>query len=118
MRRRWLWLSLSLSLVAICASCGSLIYYNNEPIRAFEHLKQEIEADLPLGTPRADVERWFKNRQITHGDIVDENNRICGLITSLPQRSFLQTAEIRIALYFDDSNRLKKLHVYRFVPSL
>jgi hypothetical protein len=107
-----------LVLVAAFAGLIGLVYYFFEyaPVRAFERLQQEIMTELPLGTDRAAVEQWFKQRRLSFSDLMD-HGRAVGLYASIPQRSFWGPASIEIEMYFDGRGRLEKRIVDRELVS-
>ena len=58
--------------------------------------------------------RW-PNGQISH---IDDRSRKVGLMSTIPNDSLFESAEIRIELYYDSLGRLERKLIYRFVYSL
>ena len=77
-----------LVLGILFALCGCLGYGCFVPRVSEARMKSDIDAALPIGTPRAEVEAWLGERSIKFGDIgqTDEKTgqrRIIGLMTRI-----------------------------------
>jgi hypothetical protein len=87
-------------------------------------LRQEIEEQLPLGTPRKDVENWLKARGILAYTVLDGTRReigIGGRVHDTGPRILHLLAgptQIRMYFYFDEQNRLTRFSVDEFTYSL
>jgi hypothetical protein len=81
-----------------------------------ERLRSEIAAELPAGSEREAVIRWFAARGWAPGTVVKDDRPI-GLMHLLRDDGWLETAEIRIYFWFDDTGQLQRVDVDRFVFS-
>jgi hypothetical protein len=81
-----------------------------------EALEQDLRDRLPIGSTREQVQDWFASHGITYGDTVDSaTGKRDGYCATMPNDSWVESAEIRISFEFDDRGRLTKFRIIRFV---
>ena len=85
-------------------------------------LVDRLEADLrdavPPGSSRAKAEEWFKAHGLRYAMITEvSTNRPVGYSSRVDNDSWMENAEIRIEVHFDDNWRVTKVTIYRYVPS-
>lgn len=118
-RHRFGWLILAVAAVGLFG--GGLALFGDRPksgIRV-ERLEADLNERLPDGSSWEQAEAWFASHGIQpHGIITSSDNQKVGLGAIVPNDSFLQSAEIRIYVYFGPAGRLTKRSIYRFVYSL
>jgi hypothetical protein len=106
MTRRWL-VALVFALVVV----GALVYLMAVPRITVDGFLAEFEADLPRGTPRADVEAWLRKRGIGFLGFVDEQRRPTGLGGEVGGVYWLELfpTVIRFEVDFDRDGKLTKV---------
>jgi hypothetical protein len=83
-----------------------------------ERLEADLKERLPDGSTWEQAEAWFASHGIQQEDIVEMSGRRIGLGARIPNDSLLESAEIRIELYFSPDGRLQERSIYRFVCCL
>jgi hypothetical protein len=81
-------------------------------------LEADLHERLPDGSTWEQAEAWFASHGFRPDVIVDGAGTKIGLCDVIPNDSLLDTAEIRIELYFSPEGRLRERIIYRFVFSL
>ena len=70
--------------------------------------RAEVEADLPPGTPRAEVEAWLRGRGIPFIGLVDKDRRPVGLSGEVPHVYYIDLlfyTVIQFSISFDADGR-------------
>jgi hypothetical protein len=107
-------------VVGLVACCGGLALFGDRPTNGIrvEQLEADLNERLPDGSTWEEAEAWFASHGFKTRAIGEKGGRKIGLGTRIPNDSLLESAEIRVELYFSPEGRLKKRVIYRFVPSL
>jgi hypothetical protein len=111
-------------ILLVGLALAGLGYYCFVPRVSASRLRQEVEEQLPLGTPRKDVEDWLKARGIAYTGIIDRTFRevgIGGWVYNTGPRVPLELVStgptaIHMAFYFDEQGRLRRLYVEDAIP--
>jgi len=122
MKRKWL---LILPLTALAA----VLYWvvlpppsKETPRVSVSVLRARMEAALPPGTPRSQVEAWLASEELGWSDItkVGTNQRIGlgGRIRDIYRSGYGKGTEIRFDVYFDEQDKLVSLTVEQINLSL
>lgn len=103
------------------AACSGLLYLGHQPTNGIhvDELEADLRRNVPVGSTRAQAEAWFMShgwRPSLAGQTGTE--RIVGIGTSVPNSSWLETAEIRIDISFDEAGVITAVSIYRFVFTL
>jgi hypothetical protein len=114
MIRRWL---IALLLALVCV--GVLICLVTAPRITVASFLVEFEADLPPGTPRADVEAWLRERGIGFWVLSGGGTPVglCGEIEGVYWLEVFPT-EIRFQVQFDRDGKLTDVSAYQFTYAL
>jgi hypothetical protein len=85
-----------------------------------EQLQKEVNADLPTGCPRQQVEGWLRARGVPFTDVLAiMDGRKIGLSATIPQPcGSWGDQEIQMFFYFDENDKLTKSIVREVVYSL
>lgn len=107
--------------VGLFGCCGGLLAFGDRPHNGIrvENLEKDLNERLPDGSTWDEAEAWFAAHGIKPHSIsrVSDGNKV-GLGATVPNNSFVNSAEIRIALFFNAQSRLEKRIVYRFIYSV
>ena len=109
---RWL-----LTFLGVFLICSGLGYGCFVPRLSVDRFRSQVEADLPVGTPRK--EDWLRVRQITYWGIEnsDRPRMIWGdLFNTGPL--FSSIGQMTFEFYFDGDDKLEKFIVFDATPSL
>jgi hypothetical protein len=108
------------AVVGLFACCGGLALFGDCPKNGVrvERLEADLNERLPDGSTWEQAEAWFASHGLRPGVISEMGGRKVGLAATIPNDSLLESAEIRIELYFSREGRLEKRVIYRFVYSL
>lgn len=114
-RLRW-----AVTLITLFVFCGGLGYGCFVPRHSADKFRQEVEADLPIGTPRSKVEHWLESRNCVLYGIADSNRQLIGIGGRIDNAGPLldSNTEIRFDFYFDTDDKLTKFSVRTFTYSL
>ena len=93
------WYRIALVWVLILAGCGGAIILPDSAAKEKSRLKREIDAALPLGSTRSDVEKWLDARGFQFVALEDENGRISGLEVCL-DREYFWDGNGRLTIWF------------------
>jgi hypothetical protein len=110
-----------MALVATLVACGGLGFGAVQPRNGIrvEPLEADLRACVPSGSPKETAETWFDMHGIRYGPITQgASGKHVGYSAIVPNDSWLESAEIRIAVDFDDDGRVTDVNIYRFVYSL
>ena len=107
------------ALLGILLSCGGLWFFADKPKNGIrvEQLEDDLRKRLPIGSTWKEAEGWFASHGIKPGAISELGGRKIGLGSTIPNDSLLDSAEIRIELYFNEDGRLRERIIYRVVYS-
>lgn len=83
-----------------------------------ERLEADLRAGVLPGSPKEAAEAWFAAHGIRLGLMVGASGRPVGYLATVPNDTWLEPAEIRITVDFDDQGRVTGVTIYRFVYSL
>jgi hypothetical protein len=108
------------AVVSLFASCGGLVIFGDYPKNGIrvERLEADLNEQLPDGSSWEQAEAWFASHDFQPHLIAEKDGPIVGLGATVPNDSLLESAEIRIEVYFSPDGRLKERVIYRFVYSL
>jgi len=110
------------TIVFVLACCGGLILFGDRPTNGIrvERLEADIRRSLPVGSTWQEASAWFVSHNIQAGGAKDVLTGLPAklLLATIPNDSLLESAEIRIAIYFDEDCQLTKIDIYRFVYCL
>ena len=90
------------------AFIGVLVYLMAVPRITESSFRAEVEANLPPGTPRAEVEVWLRGRGVSFIGFVDKDRRPVGLGGEVPRVYYIDLlfdTVIRFELSFDEEGR-------------
>lgn len=106
--------------VGLFSCCGGLALFGDRPKNGIrvERLEADLNERLPDGSSWGQAAAWFASYGFQADLITDEAGRKIGLCDIIPNDSLLQTADIRIEVYFSPEGRLRRRVIYRFVYSL
>ena len=99
---------------------AAIVFVVNWPTNGITvgRLEADLNEQLPDGSTRESAEKWFARHGIQPWDITDLEGRKTGLGAIVPNNTLLNTAEIRIFLYFSPEGGLNYRKIYRFSYSL
>lgn len=81
-----------------------------------DRLEADLRDNVPPGSTRAQAETWFKARGLKFAVISDGSpERPVGYSSRVDNDSWLESAEIRIVVEFDDTGRVTNTIIRRFV---
>ena len=116
--RRWLpWVALTAALLG----CGGLGYSAFEPRNSIRvgPLEADLRAAVQPGSPKGAAEAWFAAHGIRYGLTINgASGRHVGYFAVVPNDTWLEPAEIRIVVNYDEQGRVTGVTIYRFVYSL
>lgn len=104
-------------LLTGCSVLFLLAHRPNNGIWANE-LEADLNQRLPDGSTWEEAEAWFAAHGLRPIEIIDVDSSPIGMGVRIPNDSWLDSAEIRIELYFNEKKQLKKRVIYRFVYHL
>jgi hypothetical protein len=108
-----------IAVLMICC-CAGIGVFGDRPKNGIrvEKLEVDLKTQLPDGSSWEESELWFSSHNL-QPHVIDrrQDGRKSGLGVTIPNDSLLDTAEIRIELYFDETGRLYKRSIERFVYS-
>lgn len=106
--------------VGLFACCGGLALFGDRPKNGIrvERLEADLNERLPDGSTWELAEAWFASHGLRPNGIIEMSGRRIGLMANIPNDSLLESAEIRIELYFSPEGRLNHRVIYRFVYAL
>ena len=107
-------------VAGVFAGCGGLTYFSVNPKNGIRvgRLEADLHERLPEGSSWAEAEAWFASHGVKPGGIVDSGGRRIGLMTIIPNDTLVESAEVQIFLYFDDTGKLRERIIRRVVYSL
>lgn len=110
-------------LLVLLLGCSGLGYGCFVPRVSEAHIRQEIEASLPVGTPAAAVKAWLRAHGATFvSDIATmRDGRVVGVYGKIGDAGPYFTSsdtEIRIEFQLDGEGRMTSYSVHTFVYSL
>jgi hypothetical protein len=76
-------------------------------------LQHEIDAELPKGSSRQQVQVWLARHQFESWELSDSSGRKCGIGTTIQNSSWLESALIDVEFHFDDRGQLEMVYVDR-----
>lgn len=106
-------------VIGLFSCCGWVALFGDRPKNGIrvEQLEADLNERLPDGSTWEQAEAWFASHGLRPG-VIGWGNQKDGLAATIPNDSLLESAEIRIELYFSPEGRLQKRVIYRFVYSL
>ncbi len=116
-KSRWRFWILAIVVIDVLCLLGFWADRPKNGIRV-EELKTDLYRQISPRSTRADVENWFVSHGIAFGMMTDSAGREVGFCATVPNDSWADNAEIRIAIEFDDSGRITTISIYRFVYDL
>jgi hypothetical protein len=118
-RVAWFWWLVILAFPVVgLGCCTGLWQIGHQPRNGIrvEALEAEMRQQLPPGSTWEQARERFASRGLNVSEM-EKDGRATGLAVMIPNNSFLDSAEIRVYLYFD-GQRLQRITVERFVYSL
>ncbi|MDB5307549.1 MAG: hypothetical protein JWO38_1751 [Gemmataceae bacterium] len=105
--------------IGLFGCCGGIALFGARPENGIrvEQLEADLRANVPLGSSREQAEAWITAHGFTPEGISDKSGRRVGLAAMIPNDSLLDSAEIRLYIYFDDTGRVREVTIFRFVYS-
>lgn len=109
------------AVIGLFSCCCGLALFGDRPKNGMrvEQLETDLNEQLPDGSTWHQAETWFASHNTQPSVIINSaDKRKVGLGAIIPNDSLLESAEIRIQVYFSPEGRLIKRSIYRFIYSL
>jgi hypothetical protein len=109
-----------LVVVVLFAGGGGLLHVHDQPKNGIrvEKLEADLKGRLPLGSSWEEAEAWFTSHGIKPNVLMrGHESRVSELLATVPNDTFLESAQIIISLTFSPDGRLERCAVWRYVQS-
>ena len=106
------WRIWTMTITAAVVSCiVALVVLPDSPDREIARLNRQLEIELPLGTSRADVEKWLNDRPTFHDISGAADGARWTVVQAHREYFWYWSGWLMISFSFDDQDRLVKHHI-------